>query len=157
MSDAEPGHDHRDLRLQPGERWHTVRDVLAGCPDGGDIEEFLRSKGWQPFLTLGDTDDGVSLMAWQRSFADRTDVYLLQVAGPSLATALPPYLTFHNLPDLLDALSRWAPLVQASVVTSTLLALRDELDDHGLVETIAARVAHGVQYTLPNLQRAVGR
>jgi hypothetical protein len=144
--------NRRDLRLRDG-RWTGRVDVLAGCPNGGDVDLFLHTQGWESFLILGDSDDAeVSLRSWQRGRDDDTDEYLLQVASGT-SDELSPYLLFDSLPELLDAFSRWAPLVQAAAVTGAMAQLRGGLQDDGLVETIAARVVYGVEYAAPALRR----
>lgn len=147
--------DHRrDLRLQD-RQWRRGRaDVLAECPDGADVQDFLHTQGWETFLTVGSTDDEVYLWSWQRGRDNEPDEYLLQVASGTSDDRLPGYLLFATLPELLDAFSRWAPLAQAAAVVGAMKQLRTGLQDDGLVETIAARVAYGLEYTSPALQRA---
>lgn len=145
---------HRDLRLQDG-RWSGQADVLADCPDGADVAEFLHTQGWEAFVNLGSIDDEVYLWSWQRGRDNGTDEYLLQVASGTTVDRLPPYLLFDSLPELLDALSRWSPLLQAAAVAGLLEQLRAAPADGGLVETLAGRAAYGAQH--PRTPRRAAR
>ncbi|MEN3540971.1 hypothetical protein AAH991_38060 [Microbispora sp. ZYX-F-249] len=141
--------DHPDLRLT-SEGW-VAADVLAGLPDG-DVEELLKDQGWETFLSMGDPKGGMRLESWRRRRDGQPVEYLLQVNG---GLEYSPFLVVESFPELMDLFARWAPAVQAAAVAGMIEELGEsELSTHhGLVETIAARAAHGVAQTLPILER----
>lgn len=140
-----------DYHLTPQTRWERA-DVLRDClPEVGDVDEYLRSQGWERLLTLGDPDGSLSLDTWQRNRTDRSAEYLL-VANTSNISS--PFMIIDSFPDLMDLLTRWAPAVQAAAVTDALKQLEEtHVGAYGLVEAIAARASFGAADGLLQLQR----
>lgn len=129
-----------DSHLKAGS-WEPT-DILADCPDGADVAEFMSSRGWEEFLSLGEEAGELSLQSWRRKFEGRWQ-YLLQVHD---ASVLSPYVLVDSFPELMDLISRWAPAVQAANIAATASELFGQhIDDHGLVERVAARAAYGAR------------
>jgi hypothetical protein len=89
-------------------RWETAPDPLAGLPDGADVEEELRRRGYESCFEFGTDHHGMMLQAWQRS----------KIAPHWFVQVTDSHSTIHEvladgLPDALDLLGRWAPLVTA--------------------------------------------
>lgn len=140
-----------DYHLTPQTRWERA-DVLRDCPpEVGDVDEYLRSQGWERLLTLGDPESSLSLDTWVRNRPDRSAEYLLAMNTSNLSS---PYMTIDSFPDLMDLLGRWAPAVQAAAVTEALKQLEEtNVGAYGLVEAIAARASFGAADGLLQLQR----
>lgn len=136
-----------DMYLTGG-TWQPA-DVYADLPDGGAVEPYLTERGWEQFLAVGDSrGDGTSAMVirtWRRTGGDDGARYMLEV-GDSLQSS--PYLLVDTLPELLDLMARWAPIVQAAAVSYVVDGLIEYgINREGLVEMIAARVRFGADET----------
>jgi hypothetical protein len=94
-------------------QWDSAPDPLAGLPDGADVVEELRRQGYESCFEIG-VDHGVMLQAWRRP----------KVAPHWLVQVTDSHSTIHEvlaegLPDALDLLGRWAPLVTAWIAVDT--------------------------------------
>ena len=141
-----------DYHLPPQTRWERA-DVLADMPaDASDVDEYLRSQGWEGMLTVGDPDGSLYIAVRVRRRADRTAQYLLEVGSIDVYS---PCLLVDSFPDVMDLVARWAPAVQAAAVTDALQRLEGstQMDARGLVESVAARALFGVETGYHQLQR----
>ncbi|MQA08132.1 MAG: hypothetical protein GEU98_06180 [Pseudonocardiaceae bacterium] len=60
----------------------------------------------------------------------------------------------NSFPELMDLIARWAPAVQAATITHVMEQVWGlDLQDYGLVETVAARAAYGSNQVLARMQR----
>lgn len=138
-----------DLVLNNGQ-WEPS-DLLAGCPDGADVGDFLRSQGWTEFLAVGDCDGSLGLRSWQRHSETSQPEYLLEVASVAAAS---PYLLVKNFAELMDLFARWAPAVQAAAISDVVEDLwSNGVVSTGAIEQVAARVAYGAREGLEQLVR----
>lgn len=136
-----------DSHLKDGS-WEPT-DILADCPDGADVAKFMSSQGWEEFLSIGEEAGDLSLHSWRRKVEGRWQ-YLLQAHD---ASVLSPFMLVDSFPELMDLFSRWAPAVQAASITATTSELFGQyIDEHGLVERVAARAAYGASDLQERLQ-----
>lgn len=114
-----------DYHLPPQQRWEQA-DVLADIPpEASDIDEYVRSQGWERILSLGDPNGSLSIDLRVRNRADRTTEYLLEIVTIDMTS---PYLVVDNLPEALQRLEGTS-----------------EMSAYGLVESVAARALYGVE------------
>ncbi|MGW3470128.1 hypothetical protein ACWDKQ_17080 [Saccharopolyspora sp. NPDC000995] len=139
----------RDLQLSADGKWEPY-DVFGGASDVTDAGDYLESQGWKPFLRLGAGEwASLNLLTWQRDQDGRSE-YLIEVSNQEQASE---YLKVIGLPRLMDLLARWAPAVQAASIADVVQDLHEPVIEHGgIVETVAARAAWGVQDRLPKLR-----
>jgi hypothetical protein len=139
-----------DLHLS-GSQW-VPDDVFADATDDKlvDVERYLTSKGWTSFLTIGVPEGGsLYMQTWQRHGEGHPE-YLLEVGNADVGS---PYMRVDDLPTLLDLVARWAPAVQVACIADVVRDLKEPVIEHeGMVESVAARAAWGVQDRLPTLR-----
>ncbi|MFD0968101.1 hypothetical protein [Plantactinospora endophytica] len=122
-------------------------EVLANCPDGAAVDDYLKSIGWKPFMPLGQYTDSLSIKSWRHA-----DGGFLIAMSDTLNTS--PFMKVDTFPELMDLFSRWAPAVQAAAISDIIGELSaGDLVERGMVEMVAARAAHGVEYEAPQLRR----
>jgi hypothetical protein len=131
-----------DLHYTDGQ-WQPI-DILAECPDGAGVDDYLKSLGWEEFLSVG--APGESFMAIKtyirRARDGASTQYLLSVDDVNLVS---PYVLVDTFPELMDLIARWAPAVQAAQITGFLEDLMQlRLDRNGYAEMLAARVKFGL-------------
>ncbi len=132
----------RDMHYTNGQ-WTPI-DLFADCPDNADVNTYLKSTGWEEFLSVGaETDGPINLKTWQRTRDDGVE-YLLEVNDVHSCS---PYMKVDTFPDLMDLMARWSPVIQTASVTYVLNDLIGVFidDTNGLVERIAARAKFGVE------------
>jgi hypothetical protein len=132
------------MRLINGQ-WEPY-DVCANWADNTDLDqdEYLKSQGWEGHTEIGSVSGPMWLKTWRRRHADGTESYLIDINDHFNVW---PILRVDSLPEFLDLLARWAPIVQATVVTYAINDLLDgSIGDYGAVETIAARVLYGMSH-----------
>ncbi|MFB9688414.1 hypothetical protein [Amycolatopsis plumensis] len=136
----------KDLQAS-GDSWEPY-DVWDGAPSD---DATLESLGWESLLDLGSSDDiGFAIMVWQRSVGDGGTEYLLNVWGFQSGS---PYLKVDSFPAVMELVAKWAPVLQAASVAHVVQDLAGLfVDRNGLVETVAARAAWGVQEKLGDLK-----
>ncbi|TDX84923.1 hypothetical protein [Amycolatopsis arida] len=142
----------QDLQLTPEGRWEPYDALADAEDDGGDVEALLHSLGWTSFVRLGSGEDfGVEIEVYERRTRDGHPEYLLDIWGEHSGS---PYLKVDNLPAVMELLAKWAPIVQAASISRVVRDLAAGAIEHeGLVETVAARAAWGVQERLPKLKK----
>jgi hypothetical protein len=139
----------RDLHLRNGQ-WEPV-DILGECPDGEEIGEYLTSQGWERFQTIGDPEAGLGIESWQRNPADKPSQYLMLVSETSGTS---PFMLLDSYPEFISLVARWAPAVQAAMIGHVLYQAQVSfLQEYGLVEMVAAKVAHGIGPVLTRMQK----
>jgi hypothetical protein len=95
----------------------------------GDIEEFLVKHGFEKYVAIGSEEPvAIAIRVWQR---DEDPQWLLEVSNFSHCD----YFTAAALPDVLDLLSRWAPIVQAAEVVYQ-LDMVARLDGNSIVTDV---------------------
>ena len=95
-------------------------------------------------------DVGVEINLYQRRTGKGHPEFLLSVWGEQSGS---PFVKVSTLPEAMQLLSQWAPIVQAASIARVVSDLSGGVIEHeGLVETIAARVAWGEQERLPKMK-----
>ncbi|MGW5051532.1 hypothetical protein [Actinokineospora sp. NPDC004072] len=142
--------DGQDLQLSADGTWEPCA-ILPADDDGGDMEQMLEARGWESFLCLGSGEDvGVEITVYQRRDGTGHPQYLLSVWGEQIGS---PFLKIDTLPQVMQLLSQWVPVVQAASISRVVSDLSAGVIEHeGLVETIAARATWGAQERLPTLK-----
>lgn len=134
------------LRLTATGSWESSEG--PDIRDGDDYFGRLKELGWDEFLSMGDEGYiGVKIRAFQhvgrqgqapegRSYP--FDQYLITVGGPDITGV---GLLVSGLPDLMNTLSTWAPVVQAAAISGLghEASFGSQPDHDGLVETITRR------------------
>ncbi|OLF06917.1 hypothetical protein [Actinophytocola xanthii] len=145
-------HDERepgsDLALSADGTWERF-DVFAGHPDVSDVTEYLRNQGWYSFLRLGDAEElGIEIEVWASM---QGAGYLIDVSGRAGGGS---FLKVTTLPQVMDLLAKWAPVVQAMSIARVVTDLGEpEIKQYGFVESVAARAAWAAQDWTPILRK----
>ncbi|MFC4859502.1 hypothetical protein [Actinophytocola glycyrrhizae] len=144
--------NRQDLQLSADGTWEPYAVFTAEDEEIDELGEALRAKGWESLLDLGSDDNiGFEINLYQRRPDSGHPEYLLAVWGNQIGT---PFLKVDNLPAAMQLLSQWAPAMQAASIAHVVSDLSAPyIDHHGLVETLAARAAWGVQERLPALKQ----
>lgn len=101
------GQSDNAYRLRNG-TWNSTAgpdDHRDGSNRGEAMAQFERD-GWQEFITLGET---VWIVALRRSHAGVSRFVILVGGGEGSGGAM----FVDTLPEVMDLLARWAPIVQA--------------------------------------------
>ncbi len=143
--------NRQDLQLGADGAWEPYAVFTAEDDEVVGVEEALEAKGWESLLNLGSSERfGFEINLYQRRTGTGHPEYLLAVWGEQLGS---PFLKVNSLPAAMQLLSQWAPAVQAASISRVVSDLAEGSIEHeGLVETIAARAAWGVQERLPKLK-----
>jgi len=126
---------------------HPV-DPLPADYDG-DADSGLREQGWDRFLRLGDDTSHMWITTWRKKVDGGAWTYLIEVNDPAFCS---PYLQSDDFVEIMDAVARWAPAVQAAAVNGLVDELMNtDVSAEGIVEALAARAVHGAEVALPYL------
>ena len=109
--------------------WTETTFLDDSWADGTDLDELCKQLGYEHHLSVGDTD-GWCARVHRRSENPRYLVGLYSLDVYEVVTAA-------TLPDALDLLARWAPIVAAAEITDALSDLRD-LSPLGIVPHVLA-------------------
>ncbi len=120
-----------DEHLYRNGNWTTMEDPF----EDGVIEDQLVTMGFEPHFVIGDPGVTMSVEVWKR--AEETPHYYLSLSD----AARVENVFAEELPDMLELLARWAPIVQAGIIADVLDDLKDEqAGPDGLAETIARKL-----------------
>ncbi len=141
----------RNIQLIDGQ-WQPMTDVLEDL-DEGLVDEFLASRGWEEFFTIGG-EFALRICSYRLIPEDGSQPeYLIQVEDGS---SISHFVKVTSIVDLMDLFARWAPAVQAATVADFLADItNDDLSRFGNVERIAAKAAYGIDSVLPDLKTAM--
>jgi hypothetical protein len=108
-----------DSRYSDG-RYTPIPPVLADCPTGADVDEYLRTLGWLALFTVGDPDTGgLSVDCWQHASSGEF------MAAVQTSQAGLPFVVVATFGELMDLLTRWAPLLSAAQLAAFVGELRE--------------------------------
>lgn len=129
-------------------------NIWEGRPDDERISlaDLLKELGWSKVHHLGDSGD----MRWGAHVYHRVttdpdgEEYALEVFDSYGGS---PLIVFDNYPEMLDALARWAPVIQADAIAYAVSSADDpDISDIGLFERIGAKLRFGNEQ-MPSMLR----
>jgi hypothetical protein len=158
-----PDESTAQVWLYDGETWSLAPDPIEWIGDGDDVYERYQAAGYglradlggaAPFLRLGVTDEvagsGVAALSlWVRP--GKPPECLIGIDG----TDDSGHAVFAaRLPDGLDLLARWTPIVQANVLLDLICQVQERKIDRsgkpdrppgGLVESVVVRALRAIR------------
>jgi hypothetical protein len=126
--------EERYAPLYAGGSWSSVVDevgMLWDLPENDrlDSAEVRKKAGFTSWVSFGSLDGlslPMSLEVYQRDNGTEPQ-YVIDVEGTGGNI---PHVYTRTLPDVMDLLTQWAPLLQATAVTDFLRQLNDPTNPH---------------------------
>jgi hypothetical protein len=132
-----------DLKLVDG-TWVPTSVITDEEVD--DCNKFLAADGWEEFIFLGSIDDEAfpRIRTWRKRY-EQGNPYLMEISDSACASH---YMVVSSLPELMDVLARWAPVIQAGAIGYLIgEACSGSLSNLGSIEQIGARLSYGADVT----------